>query len=465
MDVHDFNYNNKDYTLVDTYKVKDGVIVQLNSDDDIILFFVDKNGQARILNQKEDEEFRKKHNLIDYGYVTATFNDIKNFEFSAKKLDEEKVKYFKRFFKNHLAKLDPKFIESPYINKRINDMKYRINGKCNAYLSNTVYLSSKKGESINKWIITHETIHGIVDKSHITTYGMIEGITDMMVAKMLPNGNYSRNYQLIGGEIQINDYGFGQDYLVVFAKQLEYALGENFNLYEMLTHPHKQIKEFGKIYGSSKCRVLMHKINKLYHDCNIENFKIAQEYMLNMIFDKKFENVINEETAKVFFEELQNFGLLRGRIEGKDDSLKEYYNQKKEELNNKKIDSSKVSEYNEKKFNPCGDCYFRYNSYIESSVKLRKEGKGENFQILYNNDNTCVYLIVDGKLSHIQNDSIDNKRRFFVNMITDDNSKVLELPNGNYLITGPDGITEEVYDTNANEIIDSYFVRNSNKKK
>ena len=176
-----------------------------------------------------------------------------------------------------------------------------------------------------------------------------------------------------------------------------------------------------------------------------------------MIFDKKIDSVVDLETAKKYFEELMEFGLCRGRIDGKDDDLKKYYLKQQKYLKKKGIDIHNIPNYQEKDFYPCGNCYLRFNSYIKSSIEARKNGQGETFQILYNKDNTAVYIVVDGELSLIQNDSINNKRFFNSYMINHENSKILGLDNGNYLITGPDGITEEVRDTNSNELIDNYF--------
>ena len=177
--------------------------------------------------------------------------------------------------------------------------------------------------------------------------------------------------------------------------------------------------------------------------------------MLEMVFYKKLENVHDEESAKKYFEELIEFGLLRGRIKGKDEALEKYYKKQQEVLKSRGIDLSNIPAYSEKPFSPCGDVYFRYDSYIESSIRGRKEGKGTRFQILYNKDNTCVYIIIDGKLNYI--DSAVQKRKFFEKDMNEENTKVVQLDEERYLITGPDGITEEVRDTYADEIIDEYF--------
>ena len=465
MKIYDFNYNNKEYTLVDIYNVDNRRVIQLNSDDDIILFQLNADGNISRLTENEEKKFRQEHYLVDYGYVTASINDLMNGEFHAKKVDENEVELFKKSFVQRLLSVNSGLLDSKYINKRLESLKYKEQSKLNAYALDTVYIVGKFPKRTDDWVVTHETVHAIVNKSRITSMGIIEGITDNMVGKILPNGNYSQNCQLQGGKIQINDSGQGQKYLVTFAKQLEYALGDEYNDYEMLTIPHEQIKKFGQLYGSSKCRILNHKINNLYHDGTIENYKIAQEYMLEMIFDKKIELVNDGETAKNYFQELINFGLLRGRINGKDEDLAKYYAKQKEVLVERGIDVSNIPNYSEKPFYPCGDCYLRYNHYLKASIKARKEGKGECFQILYNKDNTCVYIIIDGELKLIQNDSVDRKRMFNSNEINSANSKVVSLENGYYLITGPDGITEEVRDTNSSKIIDNYFEKMNSKSR
>ena len=450
--MYDFYYNNKQYTLVDIYKEKDGIVVQLNSDDDIILFFVDKQGLARKLTPSEEKDFRKKHYLIDYGYVTSDVKDFINLDFHAKRMGKIKEEDFKKFFLSRIQNLDSDLIDSKYINHRLKALSYKHSSNQNSYSMNTVYYLAQ-----TDWILTHETVHGIVNKSNINTYALIEGITDYIVSKILPHGNYSQNHLMIGGKIQVNDSGSGQNHLVVFAKQLEYALGSEYNIYEMFAFPHNQIKKFGSMYNPSKCRILNHKLNVLYHNYTIENFKIVQQFMLEMIFDKKIELVNDSETAKKYFDELIKFGLLRGRINGRDEDLQKYYEKQKLFLKNKGIDISKVSNYYDEKFYPCGDCYLRYDKYIDDSIKAKKNGKGNNFKILYNKDCTCVYIIVDGVLNFIQNESFDNRRLFTSNMINSLNSKVVYSENGNYVITGPDGITEEAIETNASKIIDNYF--------
>ena len=49
MEKYDYILNGIEYTLVDTYKVENGTIAQLNSDEDILLFFIDNNGNIRNL--------------------------------------------------------------------------------------------------------------------------------------------------------------------------------------------------------------------------------------------------------------------------------------------------------------------------------------------------------------------------------------------------------------------------------
>ena len=463
MDIYNYTYNNKEYTLVDIYKEDNGKLLELDSDDDILLLFLEPDGNVRKLTNEENKKYREKYDLVEHDYVTATARDLIHFEFGAKKVSREEEEDFKKYFREKLFLIDPALAESPYINRRLNAMRYRLNGRGNAYIENTVYVYNSN-QLHHGWIPVHETVHGIVNKSHLNTYGIIEGITDNMVCRMLPNGNYSCNLNLLGGDVQMNLPGFGQNYLVIFARQLEFALGDSFDIYEMFTHPHKQIKKFGKLYNKSKCRILLHKINKLYHDCTLENFIDAQQFMLEMVFDKKFLEVTDYETARKYFDELIEFGLLRGRVEGKDDSLEKYYEEKKELLKEKGIDISNIPSYIEKPFYPCADVYFRYNSYIESSIEAKKKGKGNDFQILYNKDNTCVYIIIDGKLNLIQNDDPRSRRRFFSNEIKEENSKIVPLDNGNYLITGPDGITEEVRDTYANKIID-YYVNKKGKNR
>ena len=454
METHDFIYDGVEYTLVDIYDEEKRKLLQLNSDDDVLLLLLE-NGKVRKLTQEEEKEYREKYGLVELNYVTATPKDLYNFEFSARKIDKKEEQRFKEFFKSRLYGIDPALVESPYITKRLNALRYRYYGRSNSYASNLVYVRSESKWLGNGWIPTHETVHGIVNKSSLTTYAMIEGITDMMVGMMLPNGSYSRHYYTADGTILINNVGMGQEHIVTFAKQMRFALGEEFDIHEMFAHPHKQIKKFGQMYGRSKCRVLLHKINKVYRTIGLKEFLDAQEYMLEMVFDKKLENVHDEESAKKYFEELIEFGLLRGRIKGKDEALEKYYKKQQEVLKSRGIDLSNIPSYSEKPFSPCGDVYFRYDSYIESSIRGRKEGKGTRFQIFYNKDNTCVYIIIDGKLNYI--DSAVQERKFFEKDMNEGNTKVVQLDEERYLITGPDGITEEVRDTYADEIIDEYF--------
>ena len=463
METHDFIYNGVEYTLVDIYDEEKGKLLQLNSDDDVLLLFLEKD-KVRKLTPEEDKEYREKYGLIEYKYVAATPKDLFNNEPTAKKVDKKEEARFKAFFKSRLFEIDPALAESPYITKRLNALRYRYYARMNSYGANIVYIRSESRRLGVGWIPTHETVHAIVNKSRLVSYAMVEGITDMMVGLLLPNGKYSRNYSTPDGDIQLNNVGLGQEYLVSFAKQMKFALGEDFDIHEMFTHPHKQIKKFGQIYGKSKCRIVLHKINKVYRNYDLKYFLDAQEYMLEMIFDKKLENVHDEESAKKYFEELIDFGLLRGRIKGKDEALEKYYKKQLELLKNRGIDISNIPNYSEKPFSLCGDVYLRYDSYIEASIRGRKEGRGTHFKIFYNKDNTCVYIMIDGKLNLIQNKTVNHERLFFEKDMNEENTKVVQLDEERYLITGPDGITEEVRDTYADEIIDEYFERQERKK-
>ena len=456
METENFYINNEEYTLVDVYNEGNGKIVQLDSDEDTILLFIDEDYTGRFLTPEEDKKYREKYHLIDYGIVTFTVKDLINFNPTAKKVDKAKEEQYKQFLMKKLEGIDTALAESPYIKRRLDAIRLRFEGKLNYYSRDTVYVIGTP-KRMTDWRLAHETVHGIVDKSRLNSFGLIEGITDYMTGKLLPQGNYSQNHQLYGGKIQVNHSCLGQNHLVTLARQLEYGLGEDYNLHEMFIHPHDQIKQFGKKYGRSETRILLHKINNLYYNATVENYKIAQQYMLEVIFNKKFEQVVDVESAKNYFEELINFGLLRGRFDGKDDALKEYYERQKQALASKGIDMSVVPNYTEKKFYPCGDRYLNYEHYIAESIKARKEGKGTNFQIMYNRDNTCVYIIVDGKLRLIQDDSVERKRKFIEAQLDHENYTMEQLENGNYLIKGPDGIVEEVRETDAGKRIDAYF--------
>jgi len=443
METYDYIINDKEYTLIDTYKEEKGTIVQLNSDEDILLLLIDENGNVRKLSDEEDQKFREKNGMIDTGFVSATIKDMANLEFFSKKAPKEYEDAFKKCFLRSLTNIDASLTEDPHIKKRLNTIHYRQSTKGNTYSLDTVYIYGSLPRRLKNWIVFHETVHGIVNKSNLPTYGLIEGITDRMVSLLLPKGNYSLHHQLLGGEILINQADDGQSYLIPFARQLEFALGENFDQYEMFTLPHNQIHKFGEMYGLGKTRMLLHKVNKLYRHCSIEEFIEAQEYMLRVIFDKKLENISDIESAKKFFQELNQLGLLRGRINDRDSALKKYYIEKLEYLKEKGLDVSTIPSYQELSFYPCGDVYFLLNSYITSLENAVEEKKLKKYKILYNKERTCVYIIVDGKLDFIRSEALDNHRLFFNNKIKPENSSVISLENGKYLITGPDKIVEE----------------------
>ena len=464
METKDFIYDGEEYTLVETYDTNIGTVVELDSDEDVMLLVVDNNLNTRKLTEEEELGFRLSHGLEERDYVPATIKDIIHFHPHCDEVDKNIVNSYKEWLGKRLSSFDVDMKEDSYIKKRIKDLKYRSNADMNVYEYDTVYFTGRMPRDFeDSWIPTHETIHGIVNKSTIPTRGVVEGITDWMVGYLLPQGNYSRVKNLLGKDVQFNKVGLGQDHMVALAKQMGFGLGENFDMYEMLTHPHKQIKTFKEMYGKSNGRVLLHKINKAYVTNSGDKFIEAQEYMLRYIFDKKFKSVDDVESAQMYFNQLIEFGLLRGRINGKDDALKDYYNEKVEELKQKGIDATNIPEYSEKPFDPCANVFFRFDSYVESSIKARKKGEGKEFKIYYNKDNTCVYIIVDGKFHLIQDDSPNNKRRFFKNDMND-KCDIVELENGNYLITGPDGVVEEVRDTYIDEYIDELFEKRERKE-
>ena len=95
--------------------------------------------------------------------------------------------------------------------------------------------------------------------------------------------------------------------------------------------------------------------------------------MLHIVFDKKLELVNDLESAIKYFEELKQFGLLRGRVNDRDSDLKIYYLKKLDYLKGRGLDISTIPEYHELPFLPCGDVFFRLNSYANSLEKSREE--------------------------------------------------------------------------------------------
>lgn len=449
METKDFIINGVEYTLVDVYKTKIGMIIQLNSDDCIKLFLADKDYNIRNLSPQDEWEFRKEHGMIDTGFIAATPRDLLNLDFHAKKVPKELQKLFKARFMEKLAEIDINLQDSPYIKRRLKALQYRVNASGNYYGMNTVYFigdfpEGELPEYFDSWILFHETVHGIVNYSVPPSRAMIESITDKMVGRLLPQGNYSKNCPIVGGEILINDTNMGLDHLAPFANQLEFGLGDSFDLYEMLTRPHRQIRKFGAIYGRGKSRVLLHKINKLYFNVNFENFMDAQDYMLNMIFNKKIESVTDSDSAQKFFEELIQFGLLRGRVNNRDSKLKIYYLNAIEYLKQKGIDVSKVPPYRELEFYPKGNVYFLFDEHIENCEAAIEAGEVKSFMILYNKDNTSVYIIVDGKLYYVRHDSqLNTKGYWYQGFDKLKDAKVIQIGEDRYSITIPNGITEE----------------------
>ncbi len=459
-----FIYDNNEYTLVDVYNDNENVILQYDSDDDILLF-LKNNENIRRLTPAEEEEFRKKNGLVDTGYVSASVKDVFNGYLYAKKIDDKTKEEFIEFFKSLLYRINSDLVDSPYINKRLNALSFKtanLGASSGIYdLLNTIYLSAYYQNDMNSWVPAHETIHGIVNKSGILSKGIVEGIDDNLLLKAMQDGNYSQKYSMYNEEIdgfvdvQFNFSNMGQVPLILFAKQLDYSLGEDYDLHEMLTEPHKQINKFGEKYGQSNKRIFLHKVNKTYNYSTLKSFMDTQDFMLRTVFDKKFEMIEDEDTMKMYFEELIEFGLLRGRVNGKDEYLNSYYNNKKEELEKKSFDTQKIPEYEEKEFYQSGEFISFFDSYIDSCIELKQQGKGEDFQIFFNTQNTSAYIFRDGKVDFFAD--YNRKRKINKTDFEKLGFSIEQIENGNYLITGPDTVTEEVWRTNADQIIESHF--------
>ena len=165
-----FIYDNNEYTLVDVYNDNENVILQYDSDDDILLF-LKNNENIRRLTPAEEEEFRKKNGLVDTGYVSASVKDVFNGYLYAKKIDDKTKEEFIEFFKSLLYRINSDLVDSPYINKRLNALSFKtanLGASSGIYdLLNTIYLSAYYQNDMNSWVPAHETIHGIVNKSGI----------------------------------------------------------------------------------------------------------------------------------------------------------------------------------------------------------------------------------------------------------------------------------------------------------
>ena len=354
--------NGIEYTLVDIYDFENIKVYHFVNDDEEI--FCKKSGEK--YNNIEDEKFitrLKEYYYLDppeilfVGFLPVeimklfgvknikTIDDstrdsffLEQVELLKKMMDPEILK--KRLEDVTLCEADWQMAESGFFHPR----------------SNAIFLRkesfSKDLKKCYKMINLHETIHALSGTiTFLSKYsrmkGLIEGATDSIVFKIFDDKS-----SFFRGKTRYNFCtGGGYERLTALIRQMEYVMGKECDE-SILLGKTDFFDEFSEKYGKDTFRIIKHRANRLVHPETIEKpdkfFQKTQNFLLERVFDKEFEEIETIEDAKKFMEKLQKFETTRGTELG-DKTFEGYYEkyleQTKKRLKEKKYNESEIAEF------------------------------------------------------------------------------------------------------------------------
>jgi len=206
-------------------------------------------------------------------------------------------------------------------------------------------------DNISYRTIVHEIIHILQSKISYKgkeIRGFVEGATELMALRATTKersyheGEFSANFP---GSPYINLVSLMAQFEVMFGKDLL----EEFALHKESTLLDKVKEEFGtEVYESLRKDMNANSRNK-ETQLSVNDW---QNSLLRIYFDKKIENVNNQEEAEKFLEKLKEMDRVRIRIKG-DNFYQEYYSKTLERLKTRYPNlDEKQYQYEQYQFHP-----------------------------------------------------------------------------------------------------------------
>jgi len=354
--------NGIEYTLVDIYDFENIKVYHFVNDDEEI--FCKKSGEK--YNNIEDEKFITR--LKEYYYLDppeilfAGFLPVEIMKlFGVKNIKTIDDSTRDSFFLEQVELLK-KIVDPEILIKRLKDVtlceadwQMAVDGFFHPR-SNAIFLHkesfSKDLKKCYKMINLHETIHALSGAiTFLSKYsrmkGLIEGATDSIVFKIFDDKS-----SFFRGKTRYNFCtGGGYERLTALIRQMEYVMGKECDE-SILLGKTDFFDEFSEKYGKDTFRIIKHRANRLVHPETIEKpdkfFQKTQNFLLERVFDKEFEEIETIEDAKKFMEKLQKFETTRGTEAG-DKAFEEYYEkyleQAKKRLKENKYNETEIAEF------------------------------------------------------------------------------------------------------------------------
>lgn len=368
-----FKFNNKEYILINKYKINNQIIYFFLNDEDELFCTKQKEEYIPILDKEKTKYIEKELGFIDNSILFDLFTEFldgKNIASIWKKIidkytknekdewieisEEEKNKIIKESTKV-LEKLKDKGINPKDFYERVKDVK--IKTSADEYASNygvrgtffpkknTIFYVKNALETDNmrnKRTRLHELLHKSTGKLLLEERkffrGIYEGMTENTIDKVYGREKSSVIESKKNKTLVLLNFDSLTCYKteVAIIKQMEYLLGKDYTS-DVIYGESNMLKDFSNKYGKILTTYIKGKtyINNLENkiDEMIIGFEEAQNVILQLAFNKEFKNIESIEDAKEYMQKLQGFEKLRGSVykERKgnfveDNTFKEYYN-------------------------------------------------------------------------------------------------------------------------------------------
>ncbi len=342
-------YNGDIYLLVDEFVCDKKHIIYFNSLDHE-LFCYKKGKDFEIIEEEElIEKVKDENGLYKDEYLYhSKFTPMNQPENVVEITGGERKLIIEKAL-DRMGELNTRFtreeLQTKLLNlkiKRIDKLRnLGIYGSSSAYhiKSNTIYV---RADEYKEETFFHEIIHALTGKDSfeynlLLGKGLVEGIAEAKTIEVFNKNISSHNngYEYNFDANNISNYNEN----ACIADQLEYILGDN--LFDsLIAKDSKFVEKFYRKYGVNTYISLRYKLNKMLRNNKkrIKNDKLldaTQDLLLRSVFDKEFESVIDEKSAIKYFDSLNSFGLFRARKDNEDTLLKEYFDSKKKQCEEK----------------------------------------------------------------------------------------------------------------------------------
>lgn len=433
-------FDNKDYTLVDNYDFNNSVIYHFTNEDDDLFCYLVNNDYQKITDESLIESLKQEYYLYLPEYLFKMRIPVQLVRIAGIKPLEEITGEERNIFINNQVEQLTDILDQNTLFSRLNSLRLFTadwnSSVAAAYhpQTNTIFMASKEDMFSNKPRLKacclHETIHALSGRKAILyTYynkaGLIEGATESFVEKKYGFQNSSCYHSFFNKNTnsrEIVKYNFSAacsyPAQVALIRQMEYALGKE-SIKSILLGNNDFFKEFSNRYGKDTFRAIRHRANRLLNPEKIKDpatyMKDTQNLLLERVFDKDFETIETIDDAQKYFEKLQSFETIRGKIQG-DTFFKDYYEDKlnriKENLSQKGYSENDISsfcenhKYKEQEFLPnlradANLAVFLLRAYINNpNIREALSNNPENIKIMtVKKDELSSYLLlsINGK--------------------------------------------------------------------